>query len=465
MQMYRVYERIFQEATKRRFIEPTWDKYLQYGDGGKEIMRHTKYPSRDLPDTDAVIKWVDSGAADKYGIKWQSFNSSDGNKQGLEAIKLINAYYTYQDEGGSIKNKKALARGDIKQVFRGHRVTFDETGNGDGHDMALLGENEKFVFVVPITQIGAEWMDSFECGGEGARWCIGTADDDSYWRDYIDNGVWFILAMSKKSFLTIPEKRKEDTLKYMIELSPDGAGPQAWKQSDDPDDTIPGGAFQHVFGIGPIELGKLFAKKIMTGRNAYSHAMSVMYSPTTGEFVRPWDDWQITTDKYFFSDLASGVYSHQDIERNIVRHDSFIIDCEGEEFNPEKAFRWALVEHPEDIYEAGENDKILDLTKFIRGFNGGDFTHLTIMNGKIDKIYITGNTDVDVYFENCEINAVYYYKHSRDNGLLKFIDGTEIEDMFWGSEGEFWTCNTDGVTFEKDPYYEYFLPEEEEIDE
>lgn len=106
MQMYRVYERIFQEATKRRFIEPTWDKYLQYGDGGKEIMRHTKYPSRDLPDTDAVIKWVDSGAADKYGIKWQSFNSSDGNKRGLEAIKLINAYYTYQDEGGSIKNKK-----------------------------------------------------------------------------------------------------------------------------------------------------------------------------------------------------------------------------------------------------------------------------------------------------------------------------------------------------------------------
>lgn len=184
--------------------------------------------------------------------------------------------------------------------------------------MALLGENEKFVFVVPITQIGAEWTDSFECGGEGARWCIGTADDDSYWRDYIDNGVWFILAMSKKSFLTIPEKRKEDMLKYMIELSPDGAGPQAWKQSDDPDDTIPGGAFQHVFGIGPIELGELFAKKIMTGRNDYSRAMSVMYSPTTGEFVRPWGE--ITTDRYFFSDLASGVYTHHEIERNIARH-------------------------------------------------------------------------------------------------------------------------------------------------
>ena len=101
-------------------------------------MRHTKYPSRDLPDTDAIIKWVDSGAADKYGIKWQSFNSSDGNKRGLEAVKLINAYYTYQDEGGSMKNKKALARGDIKQVFRGHRVTFDETGNGDGHILIVL---------------------------------------------------------------------------------------------------------------------------------------------------------------------------------------------------------------------------------------------------------------------------------------------------------------------------------------
>ena len=332
--------------------------------------------------------------------------------------------------------------------------------------MALLYENGKFVFVVPITQIGAEWMNSFECGGEGARWCIGTADDDSYWRNYIDEGVWFILAMSKKSFLADPKKRKEDTLKYMIELSPESTGPKAWKQSDDPDNTIPGGEFNHVFGIGPIELGEIFAQKIMTGNNDYSNAGSSMYRPTTGEFIRPWGEWQITTDKYFFSDLASGTYSHQELERRLIYHNSFIIDCEGEEFKPEKAFRWTLVDHPENIYGADKNDKILDLTKFIRGFNGGDFTHLTIMNGKIDKIYITGNTDVDVYFENCEINTVYYYKHSRDNDLLKFIDGTEIEDIFWESDEEFFTCNIDGVTFEKEPYYEYFLPQEgEEIDE
>ena len=460
-QMNNLYEQIFQEASKRRFIEPLWQKLNNHE---ASIMNMTQHQDEALPNIESIIKWVDSGAADKCHIDWQKLKSDEQCID--EVVRIINSFYDYYNKGGSIKDKKALARDDIKQVFRGHRVTFDETGNGNGHDMALLCENDKFVFVVPITQIGAEWMNSFECGGEGARWCIGTADDDSYWRSYIDEGVWFILAMSKRPFLTDPKKRKEDTLKYMIELSPESDGPKAWKQSDDPDNTIPGGEFNHVFGISPIELGEIFAQKIMTGNNDYSNAGSFMYRPTTGEFIRPWGEWQITTDKYFFSDLASGVYTHHEIEQNISHHDSFIIDCEGEEFKPEKAFRWALVAHPENIYGTDKNDKILDLDKFIRGFNDGDFTRLAIMNGKIDKIYITGITNVDVYFENCEINTIYYYQHSHDNGLLRFVDGTEIEDIFWDSDEEFFTCNIDSVTFEKEPYYEYFLLQEgEEIDE
>ena len=37
--------------------------------------------------------------------------------------------------------------------------------------------------------------------------------------------------------------------------------------------------------------------------------------------------------------------------------------------------------------------------------------------------------------------------------------------MFWGSEAEPFWCNTDNLKIEKDPYYEYYLPEEDDIDD
>lgn len=460
--MNKLYEQIFQEASKRRFIEPLWQKLNNHA---ADIMNMTQHQDEALPNMDSVIKWVDSGAADKYHIDWQKLKS---NEQCIDEVaRIINGFYDYYSKGGSIKDKKALAQDDVKQVFRDRSVTFCEKGDCSGYDMALLGENDKFLFVAPLTHKGAVWMDSFECGGEGARWCIGTSDNREYWDDYLSDSTWFILAFNKVVYNTPARDRKDDTLKYMIQINPDADDTQAWKQSDDPDETIPISEFEHFFGMTAIEMGKAFALHVACDDTDYSgKASDDMYDFESSEFTNPWHSAAIAPKKLYLSNFYSGKYYRSDIEQQIRLYSAITIDCEGLEFHPERftGIANSLVKNPGNIYDADDSYKILDLTGFIRSFNGGDYIHLTFINGKFDCVYISGNTDVDVYFEGCEINKLYYYKHQQDNGALNFVDGTEIEDIFWGSEAEFWTCNIDGVTFEKEPYYEYFLPEEDDTE-
>lgn len=189
-----------------------------------------------------------------------------------------------------------------------------------------------------------------------------------------------------------------------------------------------------------------------------------MYDFDYNEFKNPWSESALRSEKLYLSDFYSGKLLRTDVEEQIKRFRCITIDCEGEEFHPEKFTRIAssLVKNPGEIYDSDNSYKMLDLTGFIRSFNGGDYIHLTFINGKFDCILITGNTEVDVYFEGCEISRLYYYKYQRDNGKLEFVKGTEIDDIYWGSEGEFFTCNIDNVKFENEPYYEWFLPEEEE---
>ena len=461
--MNKLYEQIFQEASKRRFIEPIWQ---QLSNNAAGIMKMTQYQDEALPNSESVIKWVDSGAADKYGIDWQKLKSDVHGTD--EAVRIINSFYDYYSKGGSIKDKKALAQDDVKQVFRGHSVTFCEKGDCSGYDMALLGENDRFIFVAPLTHKGAEWMDSFECGGEGARWCIGTSDNRAYWDEYLSDSTWFILAFNKAAYNTPVKNRKDDTLKYMIQLTPFTENTQAWKQSDDPDETIPISEFEHFFGMTAVELGEAFALHIACDDTDYSgKASDDMYDFESNEFTNPWPDAALAPKKLYLSNFYLGKYYKSDVEQQIRLWDAITIDCEGLEFHPERftGIANSLVKNPGNIYDADDNYKMLDLTGFIRSFNGGDYIHLTFINGKFDCVYITGNVEVNVYFEGCEINKLYYYKHQRDNSSLNFVEGTEIEDMFWGSEAEPFWCNMDNLKIEKDPYYEYYLPEEDDIDD
>jgi hypothetical protein len=101
-------------------------------------------------------------------------------------------------------------------------------------DCKVVGENDKFIFVMPLNYKACVWMDSFDCGGGGAKWCIGYEEDDSYYEQYTKSGYSFVLAFNK-----YPTDINND-LKYMIQVDPiklendeiSDAG-KCWTQDDD----------------------------------------------------------------------------------------------------------------------------------------------------------------------------------------------------------------------------------------
>jgi hypothetical protein len=130
----------------------------------------------------------------------------------------------------SNKTKSAIKRvikDDKKELFR------------HNSHCRILGENDKFIFVMPKDYQGCVFMDSYDCGGSGAKWCIGWKDDNSYYTNYFSAGFAFFLAFNKN-----PTNVDTD-LKYMIQVQPDvlmndpnvGAG-NAWPQNDKVDDTL-----------------------------------------------------------------------------------------------------------------------------------------------------------------------------------------------------------------------------------
>jgi hypothetical protein len=94
----------------------------------------------------------------------------------------------------------------------------------------IIGENDKFIFVLPLSYKACVWMDSFDCGGAGAKWCIGYEKTTKYYKEYFDDHIAFVLAVNK-----FPENIESD-LKYMIQINDNNSG-RAWTQDDNINNT------------------------------------------------------------------------------------------------------------------------------------------------------------------------------------------------------------------------------------
>lgn len=211
------------EADKTRFIRPAYeacaeDIYL------KRVLANNVGRDEDevIPPIEDMIKWVNSGDADKYQIQWQKLKPMELFNE------LIMRYWMRYEEKEDSNLKK-----HPENLFKDEAL------------FKIVDETSKWLFVAPLSYEAAKQMDSFKFGGAGAKWCIGYERTDKYWLDYIEAGDIFVMAMSKDS-----RKWGTDFVKYMCQFMPDGKL-VVWKQSDDPDDTLGSVGAARLFEIDP----------------------------------------------------------------------------------------------------------------------------------------------------------------------------------------------------------------------
>ena len=231
-----------QEADKSRFIIPVWNAIDERG-LWSNVKRSAGYAMSmdandvELPTQAALIKFVNSGANDKFNnTDWNKFKVNPDTRPGPwwpVFNDLIVNYLEWQ--------KDKTAKDDPRTQFK-------------NDDFEILEENEDWLFVAVLTHEGAQYCDSFKCGGYGAKWCIGM-HQESYWSHYVwEDEKKFVLAYNKKIFGQAQDQR------WMLELDSTSkyGTVTAWAQDDKPEHCLQDDEVCEHFKITEVQLKKWF---------------------------------------------------------------------------------------------------------------------------------------------------------------------------------------------------------------
>ena len=399
----RMYRMRLDEASKARFINQVWNKFDDPV-SAERAMNLTNYKTSFLPSAEIITKWVDSGAANSFlqktNFNWQNFVAGKNDENGDPLyVSLLNAYFEYKEAGGSRKEKQDYIKKNPYEVFKQSELKVIESGekNTDA-DMMVLPEleNNDYVFVVPLTWEACKFMDSFECGGAGAKWCIGYEKSDAYFRDYIKKGSLFILAFRKKHSV-------KGEIKYMLELVEHGAS-KAWRQDDDPSRTISESYFNEVFGWESNTMISVFKSALSWEGNVYTDEVE------EEEYFNPDEGFDI-------DGVDHGEYEYEDYELSINDQKKFILNGGGRHYDE--------LDLTMDIDFLNEHYRKMDLMFKVRN---GDFGHVELAP---KKGWLPPNIifDDDTYVERLDLSS-YVYNNSciLGNGFGHvYVDGKEID--------------------------------------
>lgn len=129
-------------------------------------------------------------------------------------------------ENGTKSQRKRLAKQEPKKVFYNSGLNVVESREDCSNaDFIILNEleDDNFLYVGVLTHEAAVFCDSFYCGGVGAKWCIGTKNNQDYFYDYVEDSL-FVLAFNKSS--------NAEQRKFMFQFQL-GKAPQIWDQMDE----------------------------------------------------------------------------------------------------------------------------------------------------------------------------------------------------------------------------------------
>lgn len=389
-----LFEQVLQEASKSRFINPVWEDLEK---DPSYVMSQTEFPNSPLPDKETITKWIDSGAAKDFLNKpifdgklfdWQKFTTGAALNDVPLYVYLINAYMNYQKEGGSRKQKKD----NPKNCFKNAKISaifLDDL------------ENDEFFFVSPICYKDALWMDSFDCCGVGAKWCIGYEQSDEYWESYVHSGGnLFILAVNKENYKKSRiEPQYGDDVKYMIQIDPRFIGDcKAWRQSDAPSECIDAKKFKKFFGHNLNEFIISMDKNVLVKDNEYE---SWYWINNDGEPIFLYGEEAIVDDTLYFKDMVKGAatVSRQDIFD--AGYNELKIDFEGSSFDG-RYFSGMLTNKKDELC-------LSDFIEWAKDCGITNCSRAEFSNAEIKKVIFDVTDELypfDFYFEHCNIDDI-----------------------------------------------------------
>ena len=100
----------------------------------------------------------------------------------------------------SKKREKWKAKADPETLFK-------------GFNCRIIKKTKKFFIIMPLEWECAVFLNSFDCGGEGAKWCIGEKYNFMHWNYYISgNDLFYFICFAHKH----PEYGKKVIFQYNI---------------------------------------------------------------------------------------------------------------------------------------------------------------------------------------------------------------------------------------------------------
>jgi uncharacterized protein YceK len=122
-------------------------------------------------------------------------------------IDWNNTSLTYRDFEKVLSLTENLSRNAKRKAETEPRILFEK------HNCEIIRETGDFLIAVPLDWECAVFFNSIECGGEGARWCIGDSDDAAHWNSYLaKKNVFFLIFFINKH----PVYKRKAIIQYHV---------------------------------------------------------------------------------------------------------------------------------------------------------------------------------------------------------------------------------------------------------
>ncbi len=137
----------------------------------------------------------------------------DASEEDKERYKSLFRKNRQLESSVNWHNKKELTKANFDKIYADYYKSKDIKYQFENSDFYIIAENEEYLFVQILTYNGAVYVNSFNCGGQGAKWCTGASYSIKYWAERAYNDFILVLAYNKKDCVA------ENERKFMLEYN------------------------------------------------------------------------------------------------------------------------------------------------------------------------------------------------------------------------------------------------------